>query len=148
MKKILIIFGSTTGNTEYMANMIGEVFLDADILTEVKNAADTSIERLGEEEDVLILGCPAYGHDSIEMQEDFDELFERIENIRLKGKRFAAFAPGDSTYEYFCGSVDRIEETMEGLGAVKIADGLKIDGAPEDFEDDIREWAEVIVSSL
>lgn len=148
MKKILIIFGSTTGNTEYMSNMIGGVFHNTDIATEVKDVANISLEELGGEEDVLLLGCPAYGHDTVELQEDFDEFFEKIEDVNLKGRRFAAFAPGDSTYEHFCGSVDKIEETMESLGAVKIADGLKVDGAPEDFEDDIREWADSIVSGL
>lgn len=148
MKKVLIVYGSTTGNTESMAEMVGKSFIDAGYKTGVVNVTDFDDGELTDELSVIILGCPAYGHDTIEFQEDFEEFFEGIDGLDLKGRQFAAFAPGDSVYEYFCGTVDKIEEALEGIGAVKIVEGLKIDGNPDDFEDDINDWSESIISEL
>ena len=148
MKKILIVYGSTTGNTEYMAEMVGKVFINAGFQTGVINVTDFDDGELNDDLSALILGCPAYGHDMIELQEDFEEFIEDVEDLNLKSRKFAVFAPGDSSYEFFCGSVDKIEELLEGIGAVKIVDGLKIDGDPDDFEDEINEWSESIIAEI
>ena len=148
MKKVLIVYGSTTGNTEYMAEIISKGFINAGIKTGLANVTDFDPLELDEDLNALILGCPAYGHDSVEFQEDFEEFFEGIEDLNLKGRKFAVFAPGDSSYEYFCGTVDEIEEVLEKMGAEKLIDGLKVDGDPEDYEEEIREWAESIACGL
>ncbi len=148
MKKVIIVYGSTTGNTEYMADLIKKSFITAGFAAASVNASDFDPGEFQNDLSAVIFGCPAYGHDSIELQEDFDEFFEEIDSIDLKDKSFAVFAPGDSSYEYFCGSVDMIEEKLESLGAVKLYDGLKIDGDPEEFEDEINEWCESVIAAV
>jgi flavodoxin short chain len=113
MKKGLIIYGSTTGNTEDMAGTIGQVLQDSGVETEIKDVSDAEVGDLTSDYDVLVLGCPAYGDDTIELQEDFEEFYEQIDGIKLDGKKFAVFAPGDSSYKYFCGSVDMLEERLD-----------------------------------
>jgi flavodoxin short chain len=146
--KALIIFGSTTGNTEDMSERIQNALEASDVETELKNVTDAAVEDLSAEHDLLLLGCPAYGDDEIELQEDFEEYYEKMNGIQLSGKKFAVFAPGDSSYEYFCGSVDMLEEKMESLGAEMVNNGLKIDGDPGDYDDEIAEWTSSIVSAL
>ena len=148
MGKALIIFGSTTGNTEEMAEMVGKGLDGAGLETELKNVQDAVVEDLTGEHDLLLLGCPAYGDDTIELQEDFEEFYGQLDGVKLNGKPFAVFAPGDSSYEYFCGSVDMLEEKMAELGGKLVQDGLKIDGEPGDFGDDISEWASAVAGEF
>ncbi len=141
MKKALIIFGTTTGNTEEMADIIRQMIAECGFETEMKNVTEAVVTDLTAGYDLVLLGCPAYGDDDVELQEDFDEFYEQLDGINLNGGRFAVFAPGDSSYTHFCGSVDKLEEKIEELGGKMAADGLKIDGYPGDAEDEIQEWA-------
>lgn len=142
MSTALIIYGSTTGNTEEMAEMVREELEKQDIQTEVKEVTDATVDDLTSDHDLLVLGCPAYGDDEIELQEDFVDFYEQMDGVDLKGKSFAVFAPGDSSYEHFCGSVDMLEDIMQELGSRMAIKGLKIDGDPGDFESEIKAWAD------
>jgi flavodoxin short chain len=141
MKKALIIYGSTTGNTETMADIVQKGLDGAGLTTELKNVTDVEASELNGPCDIVLLGCPAYGDDEIELQEDFVDFAEDMEGMRLNGKLYAVFAPGDSDYEYFCGSVDYLEELIEKIGGKLAAAGLKIDGDPGDSADEIMDWA-------
>ena len=148
MRKALIIYGSTTGNTEEMAGMVKKELEQADFEAEVKEVTDASVADLTAEHSMVLLGCPAYGDDEIELQEDFADFYEQFDGVQLNGKPFAVFAPGDSTYAYFCGSVDMLEEKMNALGGKLLNDGLKIDGDPGDYEGEIESWVKSIAASV
>ena len=148
MKKALIIFGSTTGNTEDMAGMVQKELEQFEFETEVKDVTQAEVTDLTGGHELLLLGCPAYGDDEIELQEDFADFYEQLDGVRLAGKPFGIFAPGDSSYEYFCGSVDMLEEKMTELGGKATAPGLKIDGDPGDYEEDIEDWVQSAVRSV
>ena len=148
MKKALIIFGSTTGNTETMSERIENALGGQGVETEIKYVTDASIEDLTSENNLLLLGCPAYGDEEIELQEDFEEFYEQLDGVNLNGKKFAVFAPGDSSYEHFCGSVDMLEDKMKELGGELVAPGLKVDADPDDYLDDINEWSQELSNSI
>ena len=148
MKKALIIFGSTTGNTEEMAGIVKTMLEHSDFEVEIKEVSDASTADLTGDHDLLLLGCPAYGDDEIELQEDFADFYEQLDGTRLDGKPFAVFAPGDSSYEHFCGSVDMLEDKMNDMGGEMANDGLKIDGDPSDAEGEIETWVESTAASV
>lgn len=148
MKKALIIYGSTTGNTEDMAGYIAGELKAAGIEPVVRDVAHAVPDDLAGDHDLLILGCPAYGDETVELQDDFQEFYERLDDVRLNGKLFAVFAPGDSSYEHFCGSVDLLTDKMAELGGRQAADGLKIDGDPKGSKTDIAEWTHAISEAL
>ena len=148
MKKALIIFGSTTGNTETMSENVQQALVSHDMDVDIQAVTDVTPEALTGPHDVVLLGCPAYGDEEIELQEDFEEFYDKMDGIKLDGKKFAVFAPGDSSYEHFCGSVDMLAEKMSALGGELVAPGLKIDGDPDDAIDDTREWADSIAGNL
>lgn len=148
MKKALIIYGTTTGNTEMMAEAIKQEMHAVGLETGLKEVTAASVKDLSAEQDVLLLGCPAYGDEEVALQEDFAEFYEKLDGCELNGANFAVFAPGDSSYTHFCGSVDLIEEKMESMGGNKVAAGLKIDGDPSDESKVIIQWAREIASRI
>ena len=140
MKKATIIFGSTTGNTETVANKIAENMADYDVavqyVTEVPD--DSSVQ----EADLVLYGCSTMGLG--ELQEDFIPYYEsRMTSALLKGKSVAVFGLGDKENyeEYFCWSADILSKKVRECGGNLICEPLKVDGEPDDNEDAVIAWA-------
>lgn len=148
MIRALIVFGSNTGNTQNTAEMIGDVLEGKSWEIVMKSVDETSVEELTWDYDLVMLGSSTWGDDEIEMQEDFAEFYENMDEVSLNGKKVAAFGCGDESFMHFCGAVDLIEEKVEELGGSLVIESLKIDGDPNDADDDIREWAAEVGQEL
>ncbi|MDR3090428.1 MAG: flavodoxin [Desulfobulbaceae bacterium] len=142
MTNALIVYGSTTGNTESVAEKIADVLRDKGMAVTVKNVTAVSVSELGGDNDLTVLGSSTWGDEDIEFQEDFAELYEHLGDAALHGKNVAIFGCGDSAYTHFCGAVDLLEESMEKLKANVVIGSLRIDGDPSDAGDEIHAWAE------
>lgn len=138
MFKALIIFGSTTGNTEAVAESIAETLASKGLEVDLKNVSDADVDELRDNTDLVILGASTWGHDEIEFQEDFEPFYDQMNGVKMPGGRVALFGCGDSSYEYFCGAVDLLEERVEDMGAEQIVEALRIDGDPDMNE--IENW--------
>ena len=71
-----------------------------------------------------------------------------MSRITLNGRKVAVFGCGDSSYEYFCGAVDAIQEKVEEIGGTLITDALKIDGDLSEAKDEILEWAATVAKKI
>lgn len=141
MSSVIIVYGSTTGNTESVAEMAEKVFSGKGHDVELKDVSEiTPADTKGYE--LLVMGCSTWGEDEIELQDDFLPFFENLQKADLSGRKVAVFGCGDSSYTYFCGAVDEIADKAEELGAKIVSERLKIDGEPDDAEDEIIKWAE------
>lgn len=143
MTKGIIIFGSTTGNTELLANYIAEGMREAGVDVTVKNVVDSDVLDLYEY-DIIILGSSTWGEG--ELQDDFIDFYDELEGMFLGGKKGAAFGPGDSSYESFCGAVDLLETRLRECGAEIIAPCLKVDGDVEPARSRVVKWAKQLAS--
>jgi len=146
MSNALIVYGSTTGNTESVADIISTDLSKADYTIKKINVSDVGVEILNESFDLYLLGSSTWGDDEIEFQEDFAPFYENLNGeLNLSGKKFAVFGCGDSSYEYFCGAVDALEERLAKLGARLVCESLRIDGEPEESE--INEWTQDVIDA-
>ena len=94
MATIGIFYGSTTGNTEKIAHMIGKEFgiENADIIN-VDLAEKAEVEKYP----YLVFGLSTWGVS--DLQDDFEDFMEILEQVDFKGKKVALFGLGDqSTY--------------------------------------------------
>lgn len=146
MSNALIVYGSTTGNTESVADIISTDLSKADYTIKKINVSDVGVEILNEAFDLYLLGSSTWGDDEIEFQEDFAPFYENLNGeLNLSGKKFAVFGCGDSSYEYFCGAVDALEERLAKLGASLVCESLRIDGEPEESE--INDWTQDVINA-
>lgn len=140
MKKATIIFGSTTGNTEIVADKIAENL--AGYETQVVYVTDAKDDALVQGADLVIYGCSTMGLG--ELQEDFQPYYDnRMTAALLKGKDVAVFGLGDKeNYEdYFCWSADLLSKKVKECGANLVCEPLKVDGEPDDNEAAVVTWA-------
>lgn len=140
MKKATIIFGSTTGNTEIVANQIAENLTGYEV--QVVYVTDAKDDALVQGADLVLYGCSTMGLG--ELQEDFLPYYEnRMTTALLKGKDVAVFGLGDKeNYEdYFCWAADILSKKVKACGANLVCEPLKVDGEPDDNEDAVVAWA-------
>ncbi len=143
--KTLIVYGSTTGNTEFVAESAEKLLQDAGYDVTVEDAGKVSAPGLCDGYDLILFGCSTWGEDEIELQDDFIDLFDNFDDIGADGKKTAVFGCGDSSYTYFCGAVDAIEQKLNGLGA-EVLDTLKIDGEPQSEKSAIEDFVKNILA--
>ncbi len=146
MKKALIVYGSTTGNTEFVASHIEKQLAAADYAVTNESADSVSAAGLCDDYSLILFGCSTWGDDEIELQDDFIPLFDSFDDINAQGKQTAVFGCGDSSYTYFCGAVDSIEQKLNAMGA-EVIDTLKIDGDPQSEKGAIDDFVKKVLSS-
>ena len=138
IKSVIIIYGSTIGNTKQVAEKITEVLKKQFSEVLLKNVRDASVTDL-KDYDLILFGSSTWGDG--ELQYDFVEFEENLQNIILDGKKVAIFGTGMSTYPIFCGAVDILEETAKNSKAEIVAESLKIDWGEGDELKQAEDWA-------
>jgi flavodoxin I len=110
MEKIGIFFGSSTGNTEKVADLIKSNFTDGFATT--INVEDASLEDL-EKFPYLIFGTSTWGIG--DMQDDWEEFMEVVEMANLKNKKVALFGLGDQEIysDSFADGIARIYDKIK-----------------------------------
>lgn len=148
MSKILILFASTTGNTEIMADSIGERLIEKGHDVSIKTFDFDKIDAVEVlDYDVSLIGTHTWDDGSLPFEvEDF---YDEINEVHIENKVFGVFGAGDSFYEYFGGAVDLMAEKLRSLGAVLVPTLLKVDMYPD--KEDIKrchEFADMVCSML
>jgi flavodoxin I len=117
MTPIGLFYGSDTGFTELVTNLIKEEFdtISPDLVT-VYNIADVPVSRL-QDYDYLIIGCPTWNIG--QLQDDWDNVYLDLDDLDLTGKKVAIFGLGDQ-YVYpdsFCDAIGILARKFKERGA-------------------------------
>ena len=145
MLNVLVIYGTTMGNTETLAEKIVSELKSEGIETTLKNVTDVNVNELPKY-DVIILGSSTWGDG--DLQDDFADFYSNLKEIDLKGKKAAVFGPGDSSYDQFCEAVNILEKCLKECRADLILDGLKIDGEIDDSTETITKWSQQLTKLI
>jgi len=167
MAKARIFYGSSTGNTQRIAEQIAEEL--GDLIESVTDIAKASPDDLASAE-ALILGVSTW--EDGQLQEDWDDFFPELDGIDLSGKTVALFGLGDA-YGFsgeFVNALGTLYRKVRERGATVVGawptDGYDFDdssavvdgrfvGLVIDEENDadlsderVARWADTIRSSL
>ena len=126
MSKVAVVYWSSTGNTEIMANEIVEGAKEAGADVTLFNTPDFEAAKM-DDFDVVAFGCPAMGDEELE-EDEFLPLFEACEE-KLQGKKIALFG------SYGWGEGDWMndwEERCKGKGAELVTDCLIVNEEPDE----------------
>ena len=132
-----IIFYSGTGNTEKMAELIGQGIESTGKKAELIKIQSASVNDIKDEE-VIVFGCPAYGDENLE--ESYVEPFmDEIDGL-ITGKKVALFGSygwGDGEW------MRNWEERIKSMGAELVKEGLTVNEAPDDEDECINFGKEI-----
>ena len=144
-KKAIVIFGSSTGNTELLAGVVEKGFKEDSFEVTTKNVAEVNPAQL-RDYDLIAFGSSTWGDG--ELQADFIDFYEQLSADILKEKKVCVFGPGDSSYEQFCKAIDLIEAKVKECGGQLAGKSFKVDGEIDSVLKDAQDWAKAIASSL
>ncbi len=127
MDKIYVVYWSQTGNTQAMAEAIGEGITKAGKEAAVVSVEDAPINEIKEAK-VVALGCPAMGDEVLE-ESEMEPFVSRIEEF-ISGKTVALFG----SYGWGDGQWMRDwTERMSNAGAVVLnGEGLICNETPDE----------------
>ncbi|MFB9276072.1 flavodoxin [Cohnella cellulosilytica] len=133
MADIVLIYASLTGNTEEMADAIVSGLRSQGAEVVVKSVMDANASEL-ERYDGIVLGAYTWGDG--ELPDEFLDFYEEMDDIKLTGRRAAAFGSCDSCYPEYGAAVDLLIGKLKEAGADIVLPGLKIELSPnaEDAE--------------
>jgi flavodoxin I len=168
MASVGIFFGSDTGNTEAVAEMLQNEL--GKQLVEVKDIAQSTKEEI-DEYSLLLFGIPTWYYG--EAQCDWDDFFPELEEIDFSDKLVAIFGCGDQEdyAEYFLDAMGQLGEILENKGATIVGHwptegyefeaskalvdddhfiglGIDEDRQPELTESRVKEWAKQIYNEM
>ncbi|MDO6765857.1 flavodoxin FldA [Agarivorans sp. 1_MG-2023] len=117
MASVGIFFGSDTGNTEAVAQMIQKEL--GKKLVEIKDIAKSTKEDI-DEFSLILLGIPTWYYG--EAQCDWDDFFPDLEQINFSEKLVAIFGCGDQEdyAEYFLDAMGTINDIVTTKGATVV----------------------------
>ena len=108
MAKVLIVYASRTGETQKIAELIGEGLRISGVEADVRKTNDIASEKDLEAYDGLVLGSATYHGDMMQGMKTFLFLAEKADLSGKAGGAFGAFGwSGEAP--------DRIFETMEHI---------------------------------
>lgn len=133
--KVAVIYASTTGNTEAMANAVCESLKSSgmDVLFGTADSADKAAVTGC---DVILLGSPAMGDEVLE--DSMETFYTEIEGS-LGGKKVAIFG----SYDWGDGQwLRNWNDRLSGVGAVCANEPLMVHLTPEDADiENCKTWA-------
>jgi flavodoxin I len=114
MTKVALFFGTQTGNTETVAELIQQHLGGEDIVT-LHDVADASPSDFADY-DCLIIGCPTWNIG--ELQSDWEGIYDDLDDMDFSGKKIAYFGAGDQVgyADNFQDAMGILEEKISGLG--------------------------------
>ncbi len=133
--KVAVIYASTTGNTEAMANAISDAVKAAGAEV-IFGTADSANKDDVLSSDVILLGSPAMGDEVLE--DSVEEFYSGIEGF-LNGKKVGIFG----SYDWGDGQWLRDwTDRLNNAGAVSIAEPLMVHLTPEEADvEQCKAWA-------
>lgn len=143
--KILVAFGSETGNGESLARQLASRAADAGIAVELCNLATLRLRQLARHSRLLLI-CSTHGDgDPPEPITTFYDSLMRADATPLPQLEYAVLALGDSSYEHFCATGRELDERLAALGATRLLPRCECD---VDFAVPARTWMQELLSRL
>lgn len=146
MADVLLLYITSTGNTEIMAEAIAGYleYNNHHVVIKTFDFDPIDVEEL-HDYDVVLIGT--HSSDDGEIPFEAEDFYEELEVVDWRnGPVFAVFGSGDTAYDAFCLSVDLMGDKLKHLGAKLVPERFKVDLTPTEEElQQIERFAETAI---
>ena len=133
MKKTLVVYGSSTGTCQDLAERIAKKLgLPSDCVVDVAKLTNTQIA----DAEALLLGSSTWGDG--ELQDDWYDGLKTLKSAGLDGKTVALFGCGDSSSfsDTFCSAMGEIHDGLAATGCTFVG---QVDASGYTYDDSAAE---------
>ena len=138
-KKILILYGTETGNSELLAMDAEKLANDLEFDVTINGMDEITLSDIQDNGNVLIV-CSTWGDG--EQPDNAIDLYESVESsddASMSGVGFAVLALGDTAFDLFCEAGIQWDNILQEKGGNRISERIDCD---VDYEDDAEAWIE------
>ena len=138
-KKILILYGTETGNSELLAMDAEKMAADSGLDATINGMDEVTVADM-QEHDNLIIVCSTWGDG--EQPDDAIDLYEAATEAGdddCSNLNCAVLALGDTAFDLFCEAGIQWDDVLEQKGGNRINDRIDCD---TDYDDEAEEWLE------
>ncbi len=138
-KKILILYGTETGNSELLAMDAENLAKELDFEVTVNGMDEITLSDMQDAGNVLIV-CSTWGDG--EQPDNAIDLYDSVEasdDGSMAGVDYAVLALGDTAFDLFCEAGIQWDNTLEDKGGNRLNERIDCD---VDYEDEAEEWLE------
>jgi len=143
MKKMLILYGTETGNSELLAMDAEKIATAKGFDASINGMDEVSTDDLASHGSLLII-CSTWGDG--EQPDNAIELYDstvELEDNYLENVNFAVLALGDTAFDLFCEAGIQWDSILEQKGGNRINERIDCD---TDYDDYADEWLEETIT--
>ena len=148
-EKSLILYGSQTGNSQYLAESLHSEFKMRGARSTCMSMDDYDIDDLPNESHVYcVISTQGQGDFPSNSKSFIQQLYKPgLPKDHLKSVKFAVFGLGDSSYVFFNKASESLDQRLEELGAVRLLElGKGDDKDPDRFETKWDIWSPTLIA--
>ncbi|TRX71551.1 sulfite reductase flavoprotein subunit alpha [Carboxylicivirga sp. M1479] len=134
---VTILYGTKTGNAQFIAQQAHKYFHQCGIESECHNMAKYDVGRLPSENKVLIVISTDGEGELPPNARQFSQLLDLADMPALNNLQYSICALGDSSYDVFCGAGKLIDQQLKKLQAKPIINRVDCD---LDFKKSALQW--------
>ncbi|MGM0525939.1 MAG: flavodoxin domain-containing protein [Pseudomonadota bacterium] len=146
MATIQILVGTTSGNTEFLADHVADLLKQHSFDVELHYEPDLSV--IDQTQPWLIFIASHGAGDYADSMLDFHQ--QLLDSTSLKAFPYSVIAIGESCYDTYCAAGRDIDQRLDKLGANRFSNRLEIDMLQDDpeimVENQISFWIEKLRS--
>jgi flavodoxin I len=154
MNKALVIYGSTSGNTAFLAQFVKAGLESGGFEVTLQNVKNASIDEL-KEYDLVILGSSTWDGQRQEgltgkeqnknvqgnLQLDMKPFAAQLSSYDFAQKAVAVFGVGHYSYTFTCNAAILLEELVKKSNGRLVGDVFKVVDVADLYTDAIEQWA-------
>lgn len=136
--KLGVFFGTNTGNTEEVVDMLKEKLEENGFEVDVHDMASASVDEFGNY-DNMIMSCPTWNDG--ELQDDWDAILDEMKEFDFSGKKVAFMGLGDQDGypDNFVDAIGVLADVVEDKGGSVVGmistDGYEFDASVAQRDD-------------
>jgi flavodoxin len=157
MHTALVLFGSNSGNTAYLAKIVGSGLEKNGYDVVVKNVVDAYSDEL-RSYDLVVFGSSTWDGAKQEglsprdqnkavqgnLQPDMKKFIGQLSNYDFQQRPVAVFGVGHYSYTFTANAGRLLEEFLQKANAHLVSESFRVSDVPDLYVDAIEQWASEI----